>query len=843
MNKALRYLSDTYAPKGTSTDGQNEKLKHKFLLSLAVLMSFGGIIWGSIALYFGLYLQALIPFGYTVLSAVNISAFLLFRNFSMTRLIQVFISLMLPFLFQWSLGGFISSGAVMLWAALAIIGSLTFGNAKSSITWLILYTLLTVFSGIIDDGLPGFKAAGSDSLRSLFFVVNIAVVSSIVFGLTIYLQDQQEKASVLLIEKDSFLQGIMSSTEEGILVLKSVRNDFGISDFECAYTNKSAEEIIQKSNEYLLGKRILQELPFIGETGLFEKCVNVAETGVHVRNDHLIQHEGKNAWLHFSCVKYNDGVILVFSDITKEKQNELIMLQSAERLRLVTENAPDVILELDREGTVLFISRTAAGLKKEDILGKNYLHWVPEESRSRLTDLLNQAFETGHLQSYEVYAQGGEGAMSWYSSVLSPVVLNGKTQSVILSARDITERKNQEILLIQAREQAEAGNRAKSEFLASMSHEIRTPLNGIIGFTDLLMQTKLNEAQRNYMEIVSKSANSLLDLLTDILDFSKIEAGKLELNIEKLDIHELAGQASDIVKYRAREKNLELLLNISPEIPAFIYSDLVRLRQILVNLLGNAVKFTEHGEIEIRIQKMLNYNYNSPEQCFVRFSVRDTGIGINPENSKRIFEAFSQADASTIRKYGGTGLGLTISNRLLKMMRSELELESEPGKGSIFSFILNVKFENSISEETFHLNGIRKILIVDDNRANRLIIRDSLLFKNIGYEEADSGTEALNLLEKNSYDIVIMDYHMTEMNGLETVRRLRNSSSVSDRNVPIILLHSSSDDDTVSRHCRELQIPLRIVKPVKMKDLFSVLEKMQMPDPENNQTHAGDGQK
>ncbi|HMY67644.1 MAG TPA: ATP-binding protein, partial [Leptospiraceae bacterium] len=240
---------------------------------------------------------------------------------------------------------------------------------------------------------------------------------------------------------------------------------------------------------------------------------------------------------------------------------------------------------------------------------------------------------------------------------------------------------------------------------------------------------------------------------------------------------------------------------------------------------------------------IFNYNYNLPKQCFVRFSVRDTGIGINPENRKRIFEAFSQADASTIRKYGGTGLGLAISNRLLKMMRSELELESEPGKGSIFSFILNVKFENSISEETFHLNGIRKILIVDDNRANRLIIRDSLLFKNIGYEEADSGTEALNLLEKNSYDIVIMDYHMTEMNGLETVRRLRNSSSVSDRNVPIILLHSSSDDDTVSRHCRELQIPLRIVKPVKMKDLFSVLEKMQMPDPENNQTHAGDGQK
>lgn len=813
-----------------NSGGNQEKLKRKFLIYMAFLMSMGGIIWGSISVFFGLYLQSLIPFGYTFLTAVNISIFLIFGHFGRTRMIQVLMSLMLPFFFQWSLGGFVSSGSVMLWAGLAIIGSLTFGNTKSSTAWLICYLLMTLLSGIIDSSLQNFRIHTSGTVTSLFFTVNIITVSSIVFGLTIYLQDQQEKASLLLIEKDSFLQGIMSSTEEGILVLNSVRDEFGISDFELIYTNKAAEGILQRSHKDLSGRKLLEEFSFIRDTELFEKFASAAETGVPMRNDHLIQDSGKKMWIHFSCSKYNDGIIIVFSDISREKQNEHIMRESSERLRLVTENAPEIIIELDRDGTVLFINRTVSGFKKEDVIGLNYLNWVPEESKAQLQHFLNLAFETGSLQSYEAHGSGADGEMCWYSSALSPVVLNGKIQSVILSTRDITEKKNHEIQLIQAREQAEAGNRAKSEFLASMSHEIRTPLNGIIGFTDLLMNTKLNEVQLNYMDIVNKSANSLLDLLTDILDFSKIEAGRLELNIEKLDIHELIGQALDIIKYKAKEKKLELLMNISPEVPAFIYSDQVRLRQILVNLLGNAVKFTDYGEIEIRIEK-LYHNFISG-QCAVRFSVRDTGIGIKPENRKRIFEAFSQEDASTTRKYGGTGLGLTISNRLLKMMNSELEVESEPGTGSTFSFTLEIEFENGNTSESERPLKIKKALIVDDNAANRLILKNSLLFKSIESDEAESGIKALAFLQNRAYDIVIMDYHMPEMNGLETVRKLRNSHTVSNRNLPAILLQSSSDDDTISEECRELQIQLRIVKPVKMKDLFSVLEKMQMLDSE-----------
>ncbi len=371
--------------------------------------------------------------------------------------------------------------------------------------------------------------------------------------------------------------------------------------------------------------------------------------------------------------------------------------------------------------------------------------------------------------------------------------------------------------------QAEIATQSKSEFLANMSHEIRTPLNGVIGFSELLLNLRMDPLIRQYVDNINVSAHSLMDIINDVLDFSKIEAGKLELEIIRTDLPELLEQTIDILKYSASQKGLELLVNIPTGIPRFFNLDPVRTRQILINLLNNAIKFTEKGEVELSLEfEKLSMNSDSEGLGRLTFSVRDTGIGISLENQSKLFSAFTQADTSTTRKFGGTGLGLVISNSLTEKMGGKIVLESEPGAGSKFSFSLNTTFETFQKDPPGKISGIQKILIADDNGKNRQIVGQMLTNWNIEFVTAANGVETLEQLNRiKDIDAILIDYNMPGLNGLETCERIRQT--LDSNTIPIILMHNSSENLIIQEDRLLSLIQNKIVKPVKAGDLYHSL--------------------
>ncbi len=588
--------------------------------------------------------------------------------------------------------------------------------------------------------------------------------------------------------------------------------------------------------ESVIGRSHYDVFPEIGDDWkkIHQECLNGA---VNTCDEAVFERaDGSKQWITWEVKPWYKkpdevgGLLMFTANITQFKENIMERLRLQDMLDQSNQIAKIGSWEYDASKDALACSsmtKEIYGVPKdrEPSLDRMFSFYSKKDAET-LERAIQQSLEQSHSFDMELRINAADGEKKWVRVIgrTKGSEPDGKVYGIF---QDITRMKVYETSLIKEKQKAEAANKSKSEFLANMSHEIRTPLNGVIGFTDLLMKTELNESQSEYMQTVYNSANHLLDIINDILDFSKIEAGKLELNIEKIDLLELCDQTMDIVKHQAHAKGLEILLDISPDIDRSVYADSVRLRQILTNLLGNAIKFTHQGEVELKVRYKPELGTDTNKKCFV-FSIRDTGVGIAEHNLEKIFKAFDQEDASTTRKFGGTGLGLTISNRLLNFMGSSLHVESKLNQGSVFSFVVEFKTEDESSRGDEPLKSkVRKVLVVDDNENNRIILRDMLKLSQIDSELAIHGVEALELLEKHSdFDLMILDYNMPYLNGVEVIQHVREKFGMSAEQLPIMLLHSSIEDENIKQACSEYGVRFNLSKPVMLRDLQSALVKV-----------------
>jgi len=606
--------------------------------------------------------------------------------------------------------------------------------------------------------------------------------------------------------------------------------------------NPIALKLSEYSREQLLAMQATYLFRSEGQGGINRLNQATRKSGIfHSQEGFLLRTQRDGHWIPVNLtitrlhIKPMPLGLITARDLREQRQahNDLKVLE--DRLGAVLENCPVLLLATDLQGVITLAQGTALqslGWQPARLVGRSASEFY--SSAPAIQAGIQRAF-VGESLSATGEIIGRDKRRLVLEAHLTPLRQpNGEITGMISIATDVTKRWDAEIELQRAKEAAEAANKAKSEFLANMSHEIRTPMNGILGMTELALDTNLSAEQKEYLELVKMSANSLLLVINDILDFSKVEAGKVELRPVDFHVQETFRDVLRILEVKAKEKGLELGSRFALQVPEILVGDPIRLRQVLLNLVGNAIKFTPQGEIVVDVDT----HAQTRDGYWMHVAVRDTGIGIPPDKQPLIFDPFVQVDGSTTREYGGTGLGLAISSRLVSLMGGKLWVESAVGQGSTFHF--TARFELSRMEEILKELDFKplppvvplvaprnpahlRILVAEDNLINQKLTVRFLEKRNHFVRVVANGAEALAAVREEPFDLILMDVQMPVMNGFDATAAIRAGEKQSAAHLPIIALtaHAMKGD---RERCLEAGMDGYVSKPIQLQELWQVID-------------------